>query len=378
MLCKLKRGAIGLICATVTCCSLYNEELINRAQGGDGDTTAGNHRASGGTIGNGSGGKPSSDGAATGGRMGGAGGLDNDPASGGRASGGETNGSDCPQGDCCPDDPKKTEAGQCGCGEPDDDTDGDLTADCIDLCPDEPSKTEPGDCGCQVPASDEAKCSAIKNGIAHRFEFEGTGTEAADSVGAEHGAILGGGLQKNGVLSLNGSAQYVALPPGLISSLTNASFEVWFTWTGENAYERIFDFGDTTGSPAQGLSYLFLTVNRGNEQPGSGFSLAGNMVEVGTKTTEPISTGVQYHIVLVANDDEGVFNLYLDGAFQSSVAFVSSLSDINDVNGYLGRSQFEVDSYFHGEIAEFRVYDVALSSSQIAYSRTLGPDTKLF
>jgi hypothetical protein len=90
-------------------------------------------------------------------------------------------------GDACPDDPDKTEPGECGCGEPDSDSDGDGaldcedgcpfdaskvwagecgcgvsdadsdgdgTPDCNDLCPDDPNKTEPGECGCGVTDSD--------------------------------------------------------------------------------------------------------------------------------------------------------------------------------------------------------------------------------
>jgi Thrombospondin type 3 repeat len=50
--------------------------------------------------------------------------------------------------DNCPNDSAKTEAGQCGCGNPDTDTDGDGTADCLDNCPNDNAKTEPGLCGC--------------------------------------------------------------------------------------------------------------------------------------------------------------------------------------------------------------------------------------
>lgn len=98
--------------------------------------------------------------------------------------------------DQCPDDPDKTEPGECGCGTPDINSDGDQVADCNDECPnnsdltiadpncgcdttdsdgdgiidcmdpcpnnpdpdcvddecpDDPTKTEPGDCGCGNP-----------------------------------------------------------------------------------------------------------------------------------------------------------------------------------------------------------------------------------
>jgi hypothetical protein len=56
----------------------------------------------------------------------------------------------CEAGDLCPMDPVKNAPGQCGCGAPDSDTDGDGTADCNDGCDDDPGKTAPGVCGCGV------------------------------------------------------------------------------------------------------------------------------------------------------------------------------------------------------------------------------------
>jgi len=62
-------------------------------------------------------------------------------------------GNTCPA-DGCPADPAKSSPGQCGCGVPDTDTDGDGTADCNDGCPADPAKVEPGQCGCGVPDAD--------------------------------------------------------------------------------------------------------------------------------------------------------------------------------------------------------------------------------
>ena len=52
------------------------------------------------------------------------------------------------------DDPAKTEAGICGCGVADTDTDVDGTADCSDLCPADAAKIAPGICGCSVADTD--------------------------------------------------------------------------------------------------------------------------------------------------------------------------------------------------------------------------------
>lgn len=50
--------------------------------------------------------------------------------------------------DDCPDDPDKELPGECGCGRPDTDSDGDGVVDCNDGCPDDADKTEEGLCGC--------------------------------------------------------------------------------------------------------------------------------------------------------------------------------------------------------------------------------------
>lgn len=61
----------------------------------------------------------------------------------------------CAQGiDQCPDDPNKTEPGQCGCGVADTDSDDDGIADCNDGCPSDPEKITAGACGCGVADTD--------------------------------------------------------------------------------------------------------------------------------------------------------------------------------------------------------------------------------
>ena len=56
--------------------------------------------------------------------------------------------------DDCPNDPKKSARGICGCGVPDTDSDGDGTPDCNDGCSADAAKTTPGTCGCGVPDTD--------------------------------------------------------------------------------------------------------------------------------------------------------------------------------------------------------------------------------
>jgi MYXO-CTERM domain-containing protein len=59
----------------------------------------------------------------------------------------------------------KTEAGLCGCGIADTNSDGDAAPDCTDGCPSDAMKTEAGLCGCGIADTD-----ADSNGVADCLE----------------------------------------------------------------------------------------------------------------------------------------------------------------------------------------------------------------
>jgi hypothetical protein len=69
-----------------------------------------------------------------------------------------------------------------------------------------------------------------------------------------------------------------------------------------------------------------------------------------------------------------MFSLYVDGANEDSAAFTGSLSQLTDINNWLGRSQFSQDPGFGGTIDEFRVYSAPLSGDQVALSLAAGPN----
>lgn len=50
------------------------------------------------------------------------------------------------------------------------------------------------------------------------------------------------------------------------------------------------------------------------------------------------------------------------------------LSDIEDVDNWLGRSQYEDDPVFNGEFDEFRIYGAALTADEIERSANAGPN----
>lgn len=278
--------------------------------------------------------------------------------------------------DCCPDDPSKLAPGVCGCGMPDDDGDADGSADCIDQCPSDATKSEPGACGCGTAETAAADCSALHAALVHRYRFEGTGTVATDSVSGADGTVWNAALDGSSTLTLAGgtSNEYVELPAGIVSTLTDATFEAWIVWQGAAIWERVFDFGNSSGS--NGSSYVFVTPKRGggNGSLRGTLSLSGNATEIVADAPATLSSGTLHHVALVV-DDLVEIRLYLDGVLQATTANTTrSLSSLSDQHNWLGRSNYSADSEFGGTYHEFRIYDAALSDAQVATSFALGPD----
>jgi hypothetical protein len=258
-----------------------------------------------------------------------------------------------------------------------------------DECPDDPDKLAPGKCGCGIPDKSTATmtdCVSLKAKLAHRYDFEGTGTTVKDRVGSAHGMIARSAtlskLDGKGVVLLGGGTggAYVDLPNGLISTLTNATIEAWITWGGGNNWQRVFDFGDSTAvppenNPANGKSYLYMSPKSSLGTASVGFSTDGNSagqeVQVMAASALPQSLA---HIAVVCDAAGDKLKLYINGVKAGEKAWTGSLSSINDVNVWLGRSQYDGDNELTAVFHEFRVYGLALSDADITTSFAGGPD----
>lgn len=231
-----------------------------------------------------------------------------------------------------------------------------------------------------------ADCAALKSALVHRYDFEGEGAAVMDRVGTQHGTVqAGGALSKvggKGVVVLSGGTNgpYVDLPNGLISSLTNATLEAWVTWGGGDAWQRVFDFGSssaaTEDTPADGRTYLFLTPTTGADGALRGvFSLDGGAATAETRVsgTAPLPETLS-QVVLVVDSAAQQLKVYVDGESAGEQAFTGSLAGLDDVNCWLGRSQFDADPELTGTLHDFRVYGAALTAPQIAASFMSGPD----
>lgn len=214
--------------------------------------------------------------------------------------------------------------------------------------------------------------------LLHRYAFD---SDANDLVGSAHGELVGNAVIERGAVHLDGIDAYVNLPNGLVQGLTNATFEVWAVWHGGNSvnWQRIMDFGNSSfGEDGEGFGYgvqsILLTPYNGSNLEVSIFT--DEIQNEQTVGAAPLEQGTLHQIVWAYDALVQTARLYVDGIEVGvTTGMTHTLSDLGPtVNNWLGRSQYSWDPYYKGSIAEFRIYEGALGTEQVAENYRLGPD----
>jgi hypothetical protein len=122
---------------------------------------------------------------------------------------------------------------------------------------------------------------------------------------------------------------------------------------------RIFDFGSGTGT------YMYLTpVNGANGKIRFGMKLGGSSEQI-IDGLAALPTGGWHHVAVTLNGSTGT--LYVDGQqVGSNTAMTIKPSDLGvTTQNWIGRSQFSGDPYLNGLVDDFRIYNQALTASQV-------------
>ncbi|MBN1854420.1 MAG: hypothetical protein JW829_16940 [Pirellulales bacterium] len=206
-------------------------------------------------------------------------------------------------------------------------------------------------CGAQCVQDFSVTLKAL---MAH-YEFDGGASD--QSSNGRHAVTTGSLAYAEGRLGLavelDGTDDYLIVPPGLADS-KDITIAAWVKWDGGDAWQRVFDFGSSKDR------CLFLTPRSGDDT----LRFAVNNFGVRqTVETGRMEIGQWTHVAVTLNGD--IATLYLDGkAVNSNHAFTINPMDINPSMNYIGKSQWP-DPLFDGIIDDFRVYNFALSTSEI-------------
>jgi fibronectin type 3 domain-containing protein len=213
-------------------------------------------------------------------------------------------------------------------------------------------------------ADSETVSSAPSNLIEYLRLDDGTGIAAEDATG--HGLV--GTLQTGaswsttgkigGAVSLNGSNGFVALPSGIVGALSAVTISSWVNLNALANWSRIFDFGTGT------TNYMFLTPTNGSAVR---FAIrTPSVAEQVIAGTSALPTGVWTHVAVTLSGTVGT--LYVNGVqvAQNAAMTLNPTSLGVTTQNYLGKSQFTSDPYLNGKIDDFKIFNRALTSTEVA------------
>jgi len=196
------------------------------------------------------------------------------------------------------------------------------------------------------------------------FENEADNKTVTDKVGENHPTLYSRArveynydLESN-VLNTRGS--YMEFPVGFFDGLDEMtiSLDVYSKMTNENFFT--FAVGKSTDQ------YLFLRTRSGEWRWAITKGSWGAEDDVMVSDVNNKFSNQWRNVTLVLDGNE--MRMYIDGeCVDSQTGLRATISDFGtDVIGYIGKSFYDGDRYFNGMVDNVRVYDQALTDTQIA------------
>jgi hypothetical protein len=248
--------------------------------------------------------------------------------------------------------------------------------------------------------------------VLHRYTFNDGTTN--DSVGTAHGTLFvpnnpafaatfnagrldlranAGGAPQATIGNTQGA--FVEMPDGVFTSAVNAgtpgaiSIEAWANVQQNRTNARVWSFGNSEpngGSPYWGEFTDWVDLN--GQTSGGNLALTTHELTQSFNVNElnyagALPIGALHHVVATfdqfdtqggANPD-GTMRMYVNNVAVGSGFPISpflTLGLINDVNNYLGRSQWG-DPLFDGQFDEVAIYDGALTPTEVSQRFAAGP-----
>lgn len=200
----------------------------------------------------------------------------------------------------------------------------------------------------------------VNQSLVTQYAFE---NNLNDSVGTRNGTAKGGSnggptftTGKSGqAVSFDGVDDYVQLPvaSGNYQDITIAS---WVYWNGGGNWQRVFDFGSEIEK------WMFLTPKSGSNTLRFSISTSRGTDGTGTLDGPVMPTGQWVHVAVTLKGDQGT--LYVNGVPVDSETIVADPL-FSQVYCYLGKSMWNGDAMFNGRLDDFRIYNYALSGSEV-------------
>ena len=221
--------------------------------------------------------------------------------------------------------------------------------------------------------------------LIHRWSFDeigGDGTILIDSIGGSNGVLEDGGQNQGNVnagkITLPGGVRadtdFVRLPASLISSLESTTIETWTTQYSVQNWSRVFSVGSGTNN------VMHMSFSRGtdinlNELRWNAQSNI-TLQDFGGRPTNTLDEQIHWVVTVDGGPEQAgqsKISVYKNGDLVKEGSTPNKLSELNDTDFFLGRSQWN-DNTANASWEDFRIYDGAMDSIGVKVSNKNGPD----
>lgn len=210
----------------------------------------------------------------------------------------------------------------------------------------------------------------ITTGLVAHYDFDAVSGITVPDVSGNNlaGTLFGAptiaGGQAGSAVSFPAATDYMSLPTGVVSTLSDFTISAWVNITTMNTWSRVFDFGT-------GTSYYMFLCPRAASATGTvrfAFKNGGAEQVINGKSALPTGKWVHVAVTFDWNDAKsiGVGKLYVDGNLVGTNAAMTINPSIlgETTQNYIAKSQWP-DPTLAGSVDDFRIYRRALESSDV-------------
>ncbi|WP_285136838.1 family 43 glycosylhydrolase [Microbacterium sp. lyk4-40-TSB-66] len=204
--------------------------------------------------------------------------------------------------------------------------------------------------------------------VAHYPLTDASGTTAVDASGKGRNATYVGGAALTGGegVRLDGTDDYVDLPDNLLAGLDSITISTDVLVRADQGTPYfIYGLGNTDAAGV-GNGYLYATGNTFK----SSIATGNWSTEQTVNSNANLQRDVWKTLTYTLDDATDTARLYLDGAQVGQATGVttkpSAIGGGSTAANYIGRSVYNADRRLAGSVRDFRVYNAALSASDVA------------
>ncbi len=201
----------------------------------------------------------------------------------------------------------------------------------------------------------DALADSIRDSILTNLWASGPVSNSDTSGGQATGPRVPGEI--GNAVRLSGSNEYVNLPAGIVSGLSDFTVSAWVNPAVTTQWSRLFDLGTGTNV------YMFLTVNAGGG-PRFAITTGGGGAEQQLSAGAQLPRDTWSHLAVTLSGTTGT--LYVNGtAVATNPNMTLHPSDLGNTNrNWIGRSQYS-DPFLAATVDDFQIYGRALSAGEV-------------